>query len=431
MLADYRSHDSETLDYMDTALYQIDKLKGVFAKYRPSNRRNRESGRFNFPKFHAITHYPDYIRLYGTPDGVDTTTSETAHKNIVKVSYNLTNKRLDHEEQMIPLTVHRVSCQTMRDMMQHRKECINSQALIDARIEAMVTRASSAINLVQYNFKPIKSKLAQTKIRFWKLRDKLQLDSLQEALAVFIREMRIKHDDQHTPANRLDRLDPDSSWVGNLIVQIHASITCFKADGHEPAEEDRLKPEKVRCSPEWQGQKGDWRKDCVWVQENEELENSRNVTMGRRVGRLELILTIEDPERRLAGVNNSGPKPVTYTGAFITVFRLRNPTGLPNEIHGMLEVEEPTPGQTDAGRKRNLTNRRFYSLEHVIRSAHVIPKYHLQKQEQQPVYYINNYIDWDQYNTIYHPNFRSLARKQAATWERKLRAAQPSSEDQH
>ncbi|OJD27578.1 hypothetical protein ACJ73_01036 [Blastomyces percursus] len=302
-------------------------------------------------------------------------TSETEHKNIVKVSHNLTNKCLDHEEQMIPLIVHQVNCQTIRDITQHRKESINSQAVIDDQIEVMVTRASSAINLVQYNFKSMKSKLPQTKIRFWKLRDILQLDGLQEALA-----------------------------VTNLVVQIHSSITCFKIDGHESAEVGRLKRENVRCSPEWQGQKGDWRKDCVWVQENDEMENSRDFTVGRRMGRLELILTVEDPE----------------------LFRPRNPTGLPNEIHGMLEVEEPPPSQADAGRRRKLTNRRFYSLEHVVRNAHVIPKYHSSTPGQRTVYYINNYIGWDQYNTIYHPNFRTLARKQAATWVRKSRAAHSS-----
>ena len=71
-LAQYRSHDEETLRYMELALYQINQLKWVFSRYRTNLKDEKNAGHFNFPKFHSIVHYPEFIRLFGTTDGVDT-----------------------------------------------------------------------------------------------------------------------------------------------------------------------------------------------------------------------------------------------------------------------------------------------------------------------------------------------------------------------
>ena len=81
-LAQYSSHDDNTLKYMEHALYQMDMLncKSAFRNYRINNRDKDESGHFNFPKFHAITHYPEFIRMFGTTNGVDTSQMEPAHK---------------------------------------------------------------------------------------------------------------------------------------------------------------------------------------------------------------------------------------------------------------------------------------------------------------------------------------------------------------
>ena len=38
----------------------------------------------------------------------------------------------------------------------------------------------------------------------------------------------------------------------------------------DPKDVHRLTEEIVRCSPNWQGSDGDWRRDFVWVQEYEE-----------------------------------------------------------------------------------------------------------------------------------------------------------------
>jgi Plavaka transposase len=108
-MAQYRSHDQETLEYMRLALYQMDKLKWVFSCYRTNLKDSKEAGHFNFPKFHSVVHYPDFIRLYGTADGVDTSHSEAAHKYMVKENFARTNKREDFPVQIIRHTVRQIN----------------------------------------------------------------------------------------------------------------------------------------------------------------------------------------------------------------------------------------------------------------------------------------------------------------------------------
>ncbi len=65
----------------------------------------------------------------------------------------------------------------------------------------------------------------------------------------------------------------------------------------------------------------------------------------------------------------------------------------------MVEVE---PWPISIGKNpRFLTGERIYSLAHIIRGAHVIPA------TLPPVQYwfVNNYIDWDQFNTLYDEDF--------------------------
>jgi hypothetical protein len=91
-LAQYKTHDDETLEYLDHALYRIDKTKAVFKQFRPVDKATDE-GHFNFPKFHAMTHYTSSIREYRAADNFDTEHSEARYKYHVKAFYGRTNKR--------------------------------------------------------------------------------------------------------------------------------------------------------------------------------------------------------------------------------------------------------------------------------------------------------------------------------------------------
>ena len=63
----------------------------------------------------------------------------------------------------------------------------------------------------------------------------------------------------------------------------------------------------------------------------------------------------------------------------------------------MVEVEDWPQVRTQ--NPRNIGHRYFFDMSTILRSAHIIPTNNI------GLYYINNYVDWDQYNTIFDPEF--------------------------
>ncbi len=86
------SYDEETLCYMEHALYRLEKTKITFKQYWPIDFKLCRPT-FNYPKFHAISHFVQYIRDYGSAVNYDTTHSETVYKYFLKAFYNRTNKK--------------------------------------------------------------------------------------------------------------------------------------------------------------------------------------------------------------------------------------------------------------------------------------------------------------------------------------------------
>jgi hypothetical protein len=85
-----------------------------------------------------------------------------------------------------------------------------------------------------------------------------------------------------------------------------------------------------------------------------------------------------------------------YTGAFIDLLRLKN-SSKPNKVHGIVEVEDWLV--LGAKNPRKLGHRCFFEISTILRSAHIIPL------GTSGMYYINHYVNWDQYNTIYDSDF--------------------------
>ena len=136
LLAQYKTHDDETLEYLDHALYRIDKTKAVFKQFRPVDKAIDE-GHFNFPKFHAMTHYTSSIREYGAADNFDTEHSEAGHKYHVKAFYGRTNKRRGYEDQICLHNTRRTNMLAMDNVLFHRKTRYTTQCSND--IEAQVS----------------------------------------------------------------------------------------------------------------------------------------------------------------------------------------------------------------------------------------------------------------------------------------------------
>jgi hypothetical protein len=115
-LAQYRSHTDASLEYLQAALDEFHAHKEVFlTTFNAGGIRKRFTSTpfllssdliallpgedFNLPKLHALQHFVDVIRDFGTLDGVNTESQERLHIDLAKDAYAATNRR-DHESQM-------------------------------------------------------------------------------------------------------------------------------------------------------------------------------------------------------------------------------------------------------------------------------------------------------------------------------------------
>lgn len=92
-LAQYPSHDGDTLDYLQDALDTWHANKSIFIDLKIRTD-------FNIPKFHSLTHYISSIQLHGTTDNTNTELFERLHKDLSKEGWRASNKR-NHFPQMV------------------------------------------------------------------------------------------------------------------------------------------------------------------------------------------------------------------------------------------------------------------------------------------------------------------------------------------
>jgi Plavaka transposase len=394
----YKSHDDTTLRYMNDALRRIDLLKWSFAKQQGDTA-------FNYPKFHVLSHWTENIRKFGAADGFDTAHFEAAHIYLLKNHYELTNKRVGFEEQILSLNTRRVKMLAMIELQRLRiAQPLNPKEKV---IIATTTTAARSIELERLDWHASASEahslgFMQLRTGTWRRArtvDKhLQICDFIDALAVFIREERLHADGIRSSNAEMERLEQDPSWVNHFPVCIHSSINCWKPGPPTLADLEPLVKEAVRCSPAWLGEVGVWRRDCVWVQEFDPSHPTSDRVgasslEGRLPGELQVVITVLDTGRL-----DARGKPSRYVGALVDVFRLMN-KGRHHERHGMIEVQRVV--RDTAAQHRTLGHRRFYRLDLIDRSVHLVPV----GRDRSEVYYINPYIDWGQYNSVYDRDF--------------------------
>ena len=83
-------------------------------------------------------------------------------------------------------------------------------------------------------------------------------------------------------------------------------------------------------------------------------------------------------------------KPVIYTRALVELYNWKNRVQV-HEIYGMIELEKIYA--LIAKNPRNFGAYWIIEISLILCSVHVIPK-----DEDKVIFYINNYIDWDQFN---------------------------------
>lgn len=423
VLASYASHDEHTLGYMAASLDRLDKLKKVFQHSRPTSKATGEH-HFNIPKLHVMTHYVDFIRLYGSAQGYDTCYSEAAHKFLVKDFFSRTNKNRGFEEQILHHNTRRNNMAAMADVLLFTQTNPRTQVDVDSQIQ--VTKPTrdpidlSGLGILCSAADSGGPEELGLKASCWKkardVSQAVKIPDFLDALAVFVRESRIKHDGsvhaQPAAAFDADRREADPTWVGNYYISLHSSISCWERDGKDSRATEQLVQRHAVCSPEWRGEKKNWRRDFVWVQEfgpgeGAHATNRPEVLDGRLLGQLQLIVTVFDPTRQ-----GARGKAARHTGALVELFEWRR-GGLVHETHGMFEVARQCPRASK--NPRALGAMRFYEIPTIIHCAHLVPK-----DAGNSVYYVNNWINWEAYNTIYDPDFLAKNRRAAAKLARTL-----------
>ena len=117
-LAQYPTHDDETLTYMEDALKTFHKNKNVLIQLGV-----RED--LDIPKIHSLMHYVQAIRNFGTTDNYNTEMFERLHIDFAKKAWRATNHR-DEFPQMVQW-ITRNEKMAMYEMFQ--KERLTEEAL--------------------------------------------------------------------------------------------------------------------------------------------------------------------------------------------------------------------------------------------------------------------------------------------------------------
>jgi hypothetical protein len=91
LITQYRSHDENTLRYLNHVLYRMNFFKDEFRHLRSQNKNIKEN-HFNFFKFHVMSHYSNYIRKYEIINEYNTFHDDIKHKYMLKEYYEKINK---------------------------------------------------------------------------------------------------------------------------------------------------------------------------------------------------------------------------------------------------------------------------------------------------------------------------------------------------
>lgn len=418
LLTQYRIHDEDTLAYMNHVLLRLNILKKIFRALRSTDFDINE-GHFNFFKFHAITHYIRFIRNYGVVDEFDISHSEVAHKYLVKAFYKRINKRVDFYEQLLWHNTRRLNLIVMNDVLAKRK--VDDAAIIDERLEDKITFVIRSQNLEKMRWiltsvEKIELSRAGLNHRHWRrashVARHIQISSFIEALFTYVQECRARHDERQGHSSVVRQTQDELNNMKQFFVSIHFFLKCWKRDGKDVSDTKRLMSELVRCSLTWQGDVKERRQDHVWVQKFFVVECESHAQYealrGKLSSRLLLIISVIDEMKFI--VSSSRKR---YIDALVDVYRSLN-DDRPHDIHEMVEIEQRD--STHAFTRRNARRaRRFYELSIVLRNAHLI-------SIDSNTFYVNNYVNWNQYNIIYDEKFLVKSVRVAEVYrKRKLR----------
>ena len=361
-----------------------------------------------------MTHYVKFICLYRSAQSFDTAYSEAAHKFLIKIFFFMTNKVKNWKSQILLHNIQHHNISVMNDLLLYWKTKIKStavQQLCERSIKA--ARDSMKLTMISHSSKDeeILCALCQNQKQWWRAWSvaescDFQCHSFLETLTVFIQKHQKKLNDMKCDDANLDTWERDSSWVDDYYIEIHKSLICWRHDSKNATDLNELQKKKVWCTLQWWKWQR-WHRDCVWMQEHDSDVEYQNIKTARdssrQMRRLQLIVSVLDHEQL-----ETDERSEIYTEAFIDVMHWVNKRAT-DKIHGMFEAE--IMSVSTVINSRALSSWWFYDLSHIICSVHLVSV-----NEQCTRFYVNNFIDWDQYNTIYDSDFLNNSIRIADQW---------------
>ncbi len=152
-----------------------------------------------------------------------------------------------------------------------------------------------------------------------------------------------------------------------------------------------------------------WWRDNVWVQKSEskkDYQNNKSMKSSERcVEQVQIIIIVLNHQRL-----NFKKWSQRYTE---TLFELKCWINreVTHSMHNMHEVKNFSLNTFQ--NSRLLNSCRFYDLLHIIHNAHLVSA-----NQTRIRFYINNFIDWNQYNTVYDSNFMTSDKQIVDEWEK-------------
>ena len=148
----------------------------------------------------------------------------------------------------------------------------------------------------------------------------------------------------------------------------------------------------------------------MWIQEHglrtDKLQGKHVKFEGRKVGRLEVILKIQEMEREFLVTGKNGQKSYpAYTGAFVDVFDWVD-GGKYGEITGMPKVKLRAP-ETANPRRYIIGTRKFYEVSKIIHAVDLWPV----SLEGDSVFYVSPWTDFEAFNFVVAPDFMSTGHR--------------------
>jgi hypothetical protein len=395
LIAQYRSHDESTLKYLNHVFSRINFFKKVFRQSR-SIEQNIEEDHFNFLKFHVISHYSNFIRKFEASNEYDTFHDEARHKYMIKEFYHRTNKRETFQAQLIEHNNRRLSILTTKNIKRHA-----TKKSRDKKIKSQHTRVSRdslnlrLIDIVSTSINQRRHKDAFEASKNWcsieELSEIVQISNLMSASTAFVRKKRLRRTRQFFNSRDRFRRESDFIWIKNFEICPHDSLICWIRNENNSLDTEELMQEHIRFKFDWQNRSDFWRRNHVWVRKEFSNQTFFSISSEKKlIEQIFCILSIRDSECR-----NEKNKSYVYSDVLLNIKRSRRQKKL-NKIIEMIELKN-WRGEI-ARHSRNLRANRIYDISNVIRSVHVI-------SDESGHYYVNNYVNWNTYNTIYDEDF--------------------------